>query len=458
MLIFIAVAGLVIFGLFSWFFTLESRDERHVIFVVLVMTLLVEGLLAGPAAEVPVGILRPRVAGQDFRPPDAVIVAALAARLLSIRSQHFSRVSIWWTAFIAMYVTGVGIGLLHGLPSQEVLFQGKGAFYLVGGMVIASGADLRRVSSSVWKLGLVLAAMVPIALVVDAINLDVSLSTPIQRLNRLGRLSNDTVTLVTLAGVMVILSEAVRPQRRLRVAIAGMVLMLAPAAGHQRASYLVVGAVLAAFAILFMGAAWKRRSTVTGVEVGLLASGLLGLVIAGFLVTSSPGVLIGPVEDAFAGEAEQRSAESRISLVDQAVDKIQSSPVIGSGVGTKVVRQAELSDKEVAAAAHNIVLDLTMRVGIIGLALFVGATWWTMRGGVRVWRQHPDDGVAAAAAAATIIIFGVIAKGMVEPAIDKFRLSLSLGIGVGLVMAGMRSLADAGAPDETSPARALEHG
>lgn len=447
MLIVIAVTGIVLFGLLGWFYSLEEDDNRHMILIVLVCTLLAEALLAGPAAEVPVGILRPRVFGQDFRPPDAVILAALAARVLSVRGTHVSRLAVGWMLFLLMYTTGVAVGLLEGIPYVEVLFQGKAVFYLIGGMTIASGADVMRVYQSTWRLGYVLAALVPIAVVLEAINFNISVSTPVQDLNRLGRLSNDTVTLITLVGVLVILTEATRPNRRLKVGIAALLLLLAPAAGHQRASYLVLLAILLAFGVLSFGKTWSRRATVTPVEMGLIGTGMLGLVVLGFLITSSPGVIIGPVQDAFGGEAEERSAAARISLVDQAIEKIGDSPVIGSGVGTKVIRKAELSNKEVEAAAHNVFLDVTMRIGFVGLFLFLGALWSTASHGGRIWRRARDNITASVAAAGTIIVFGVLTKGMVEPALDKFRLSLSMGIGIGLVMAALRQF-EADGPDE----------
>lgn len=438
MLVFLAGTGIAATGLLIWFFSLEYRGERHKIFLVLFFTLLVEALLAGPAADVPPGILRPRLFGQDFRPPDLVIAAALATRLLAVTHLRASRVALAWAGFIAVYVTGVIVGLLHGIPYGEVLFQGKGAFYIVGGMLIASGADVRRIGESVSNFAIVLAALVPIGVIIEAINLNISLNTPLQRLNRLGRLSNDSVTLITLIGMAVVLIEATRTERRPKAAIAGAVLLLAPAAGHQRASYLVLAVGLVLIFTLSLGSTWRRRSSLTGVETSLFGVALVGLVFAGVAATASPGVVIAPVQDAFSGEAEERSASARFTLIDQALDKIQDSPVIGSGVGTKVIRKAELSNKEVEAAAHNVVLDVAMRVGLFGLLLFLTAVIVTLTNALRVWRRARDNVVASVAIAGAFIMLGVVTKGMVEPALDKFRLSLSLGIGIGLVLAASR--------------------
>ncbi|MFK8023549.1 MAG: O-antigen ligase family protein [Ilumatobacter sp.] len=439
MILAIAVSGMVLLGLIVWFNALEGRNQRHVIFVVLAITLVVEALLAGPASEVPVGILRPRIIRQDFRPPDAVIVAALIARTLQFRGRSFPRLGLFWFGFITLYVAGVGVGLLSGLPVIEVLFQGKAAFYLVGGMTIAAGADVRRLADSIAKLAVVLGFMVPIAFVIDAARIDLSLSTPVQRFNRLGNLSNDTVTLLTLIGAVALISEVTREDRRFKVALASLALLFAPLVGRQRASYLVVLAIAIVFVILIAGSTWRKRSGATGVEIGLFAIGLIGLAIAGVALTSSPAAILEPVTDTFGGDANARSADSRVSLYNQALSKIQDDPIVGSGVGTKVVRVAALNaSKEVDAAAHNVLLDVALRIGLVGLGVYLIALWSTAATALRLWRAAVDDRVAAMAVGGLMVVAGTFAKGLVEPALDKFRLSLAMGIGVGLVMAAVR--------------------
>lgn len=447
MLVYIAATGLAVIALITWFHSLEVRGKRHTILVVLVVTIVAEALLAGPAAEVPVGILRPRVFGQDFRPPDAVIVAAVVVRMLHLRGRELSKVGMVWAAFIAVYLTGVLVGLLNGLPPMEVLFQGKIVFYLVGGMVVASGADLDRAYESISKLAVVLACMVPVAFAALTFKLDLSFGTPVQRFNRLGRLGNDSITLLTLVGVLTLLVEVTRARQRFIVVVAGIVLVLAPAVGRQRASYLVVAAMVVACVFLVSGRTWQRRTSATGVEMGLIGIGLVGLIFMGLAITASPGVIIEPVQDAFTGAADERSAQARVSLYDQAIAKIGDSPVIGSGVGTKVIRRAELGNREVAAAAHNIVLDIGMRIGLVGLMIYLAALWTTAAEAIRIWRSSIRNAVAAFAMGGCLIMLGVFAKAMVEP-LDKFRLGLASGIGVGLVLAARAAIVSR---DDASP-------
>ncbi len=84
-------------------------------------------------------------------------------------------------AFIALYVLGVAIGTLNDLPMVDVLYQGKAAFYLVGGMVVASGADVRRLFDAIGKVGVGLAVLVPIGMAVRTAGLQFTIDTPVQR-------------------------------------------------------------------------------------------------------------------------------------------------------------------------------------------------------------------------------------------------------------------------------------
>ncbi len=447
MLLTLLVAGLALGGLLAWFVSLEGRDERHKIFVMLVIVMLVEAMLAGRAAEVPRGILRPVIAGQDFRPPDAIIVAALGARILHL-GNTFTRLSGLWAAFLAIYVTSALVGILNGFNTVEVLFQAKGSFYLLGGMAIASGADPKRLADGLSRFSLVAAGAATAAVLMTFAGVRLSFSLPGQRINSLGALSADSITLLTTIGVFTVVVEAVREERRWPQIAAGLVLLISPIAGTQRASYMVLVVMILVLLLLFSTSTWKRRSSVTVVEVSLVVAGLIGAVGLNFVIAEGEQV-VAPFEEAFTGAAEQRSAESRFGLADQAVDRIQERPILGWGTGVKVVRQAEFSNREVNAAAHNLILDIGMRVGITGLLVFTIACVASVATGLALWRQARSDVVAAVAAAATVSLIGVLAKGMVEPALDKFRLSLTFGISIGLIMAARMADERGDEPDET---------
>ncbi len=155
----------------------------------------------------------------------------------------------------------------------------------------------------------------------------------------------------------------------------------------------------------------------------------------GFLVTDAPGVFVAPVESTFSGVGNVQSADARLSLADEAIAQIREHPIIGVGVGAQVTNEAPAAREETTAAAHNLVLDLWMRLGIVGLIAFAGAVIVTASTGFSTWRKAASNGVAAIALGSVFVVLGIVTKAMVEPALDKYRLSLSLSLAVGCVIA-----------------------
>jgi len=434
------VGGVVLLGLLSWFYLLEIDGKRHTIFVVLAVVFLVEAIIAGGGASVPVGILRPQFGGQDFRPPDVVIVAAMGAHLLAGRIGRIGPLTFAWFPFTLVYGGGVVIGVLMDQSIDLVLFDGKFLFYLIGGAMVASGVDTERLMESVGRVGLVLAPVVPIALVVRTSGLDITINTPVQRLESLGALSNDTISILVALGAIVIVAECVRRSPSFVRLGAGAVLLLAPLAGQQRASYLSLGAVVIALIVFVSGRTWTARSTVRPAQLALVAGGLTAIMLLGFVTSESPGVVT-LVDDAFGGIGNQQSAEARQVLYTNSIAQISEHPIVGSGVGARVSGLVDAG--ELTTSPHNVVLELLLQVGAIGLAAFaiaIGVTWATS---IRVWRWAPQAATAAVGAAAVIVFAAVLAKAMVEPALSKFLIGLFMGVALGCLAAAERTVVPA---------------
>src|ERR1035437_9441941 len=146
---------------------------------------------------------------------------------------------------------------------------------------------------------------------------------------------------------------------------------------------------------------WKRvRSTPT--ELGLGVATFIALLLVPVLVTAivgkrQPAVpFSGTVNAAFDTQAKALSAQDRLNQWATARRLISENPILGSGLGFtyqhydpgyKVFVTTDLT--------HDIVLDLLIRVGAIGLALFVIALAITLFDGIWVWLRHPDALVAA---------------------------------------------------------------
>ena len=421
--------------LFAWFVVLEFNDRRHTIFNVVALTFIVEAVVTPEVAAVPVGLLRPELFGQDFRPPDLLLFAALAARLLAGRWGRIGPVGLAWFPFFALYFTGVVIGLMVGLEFAQVLFQGKLLLYLVGGLVVASGADIDRLVESIGTLGLVLAPMLPIGLIVSLSDLEIVVNTPIQDFPSLGQLSHDSVTILVAIGGAVIITEAVRSRPRWYVAGAGTALLLVPITRDQRGSYLTLAAVVVTLALLALGRTWRRRSSVSGAQMALIASVLIAIGALGFASGAASEI----VDEAFGGQGNVESAEERVKLYEESLRLAQERPVLGYGVGAEVETTRVNSGEDLQTTAHNLVLDTWLRIGLVGvffMMIALGVTSWTA---VAVWRGPTSDQVAAIAIAGLLGILGWLAKALVEPALDKFRLSLLLGLALGFVAASWRA-------------------
>ena len=343
-----------------------------------------------------------------------------------------------WFPFVAVYAGGMAIGVLNSQPIDLVFFEGKTLFYLVGGALVASGVDLERLMGSIGGVALVLAAVVPIAFFLRTAGIEWALNTPVQRLPSFGALSNDTITVLVALGAVVIVAEAVRAAPSYLRVGAGVVLLLSPVAAEQRAAYLSLAASLAALVVIVAGRTWRRRSTIRPVQLGLVAAVLTGVLLVGYLATDSPGVVLSSVEDAFGGVGNQQSAQARTSLYDESWAQIRENPIFGTGVGAQVTTTVESG--ELTASAHNIGLELLLRVGAVGLVAFTIAVAVTWSVSVRVWRWAPSSPVAAVGPAVIIVFASVLSKAMVEPALSKFRLALFLGLALGCLAAAERTL------------------
>lgn len=434
----VAIGGLTLALMISWFRILDSSGRSHRIFVVLVGAYVVEAVVTSEASSVPFGLLRPRILGQDFRPVDLVIFAAIAARTLSSRPIRVGRLELAWAPFVLLYFVGVIAGLWVQLPFVQVLFQGKLLLYLFGGAMVASQADPDRVAASIGRLATWLAPLVPIGLIVETTGARIAISTPVQRLPTLGRFSNDTITIFVVIGAAALVAELVRDRQRVGVIVAGVVLMAAPLSGDQRASYLTLVACIGALFFVLLGPTQRRRSPIGPTHVFLGGAVMVAMALVGV----AAGPLTAIVDDAFAGQANEDSAEARVGLYEEAAASINEHVLIGSGVGAQVESTKPATGAELVTTAHNVLLDVLLRVGAIGLVAFVVALAVSLWTGFRVWRDAPTDGAAAVGIGAVLGLVGWFAKAMVEPGLDKYRLAMVLGLSVGLLNAAWRATVD----------------
>jgi O-antigen ligase len=140
------------------------------------------------------------------------------------------------------------------------------------------------------------------------------------------------------------------------------------------------------------------------------------------------------------GKAE--SAQDRLNLAAEAEKLIPQHVFVGWGLGIEFTYYEAGQRKIVPVAyAHNIVLDLWLRLGVIGLIMFVAAMGFSLRDGVMAWRRHPDPVVAALALGSLAVLSGLLATAFLEPFLDEYRLATLFGVTLGMLRATVTSMA-----------------
>ena len=92
------------------------------------------------------------------------------------------------------------------------------------------------------------------------------------------------------------------------------------------------------------------------------------------------------------------------------------------------------------AYAHNLVLDLWLRLGLVGLVSFFLALIGSIAGGLRVWRRHRDPVTAALALGLVAVVCGLVATGFLEPLLDEYRFAVLFGVSLGILRACVTSM------------------
>lgn len=438
--------GIVFLMLVGWFLTLESQGRRHTIFLVFVTSYLVESMLGGESGQVPTGLFRVNVGGLDLRPVMVVFSAALLARVLTSgrRPEKVTGLEAAWYAFWGWYTLGIFVGLSAGLPQARVLFQGKAGFVFAGAMLVTSAADVDRLSKRITdkRLAMVLAASVVIGLIVQVLDIRIRLQTPVQTINRLGNLSNDSVTFLCFFGATVLLLELAKARPDVWVWGSALVMLTSPLARTQRASYLALGLIVLVISWVALGPKFRDIVKITGAQTALAITAVLGLAVAGVLFTSG-GIVASQVDSTFLGEQEATAAAVRVDFAESAIQTIREHPVMGEGVGSTFVLSIDRVGDDQRRTAHNMILDIGMRSGLAGIFLFVVACFVTALAVRREWHRKVDPATSLLVLGVSFALVATFARAMVEPSIDFHRTMTVLGMSIGLLVALGRRPEDA---------------
>lgn len=422
---------------------LERRGRAVDVVLFLWALLLVDAVLY-PGFSSPPGLLHPTVGGLSFRLPEVIIPVALLARLTAVGlPRRVSTRLLWWLAFAAWYLFEAGMGLLDGHLGEDVLFEAKALIYVSGGLLLAAGVPASDYVASRGLPRLIKGASVLalVVLVMSQLGLTVVAELPLFTLERFGEMGADAGTIFATLGIMAV-ALAARTTQRHGLLLAAGPLLLCPLATRQRAALLALIAALLVMAVGWWVSRGRQRFTITPTEAGLLAMGVLAVLLVPTLgrvpVEEAPTVnpFAEELRSSFTSRSKALSAEARRNQWRNASALVDRRPFLGWGLGKKYWYFEKGPDEFWNSnITHNVGLDLLLRSGVIGLGLFVVAVGASLADGPPTWRTHTDPRLAGLALACTAGVLGLLTRGMVESILEEYRLATALGLLLGTLRA-----------------------
>jgi O-antigen ligase len=437
--------------LLVWFVQAE-RAGRATTLVFILGLLVVETVLYGNQGEVPTGLLHPGTQPLTFRFVDEVIAIALVARLIGRGAPLRAGAGpLLWVAFLTWIASAGVVGFFGGNDIDLVTFEAKAILY-VGVFAVAAGVPAQRLleGRSMLRLVYFSGGTAGVLCFMDVTGIRVRVPLPGIGVANVGAIDGDTATVLVAIGIIGLALGACSERGRLGLLLASGPLMLAPFLSLQRAA--MVTLAIGVFVIVVMApAAWRRVRT-TPTELALATTVIVGLFLSATLINAAaegkaPEVpLASRLTTALYSPGKQLSAQDRINQLVAVRPLIAEKPLLGWGLGkTYTYWEPGFQKFLLVNITHNILTDVTLRMGVVGLLLFLAAIALSMRDGVSAWLRHRHQIGAALALGCVAVVVGLLAKGMVESIFEKYRMATLLGIMLGM----MRALATSADRTET---------
>jgi len=432
------VALVVVLAVIAAFVRLERTGRSHVPAAICLGLLLFEAVVLPSQAEVPNGLFRFGAAGQDIRITAVPVILAVIARLWARGfPTRFSTTGLLWTSYLAWYAMGAVIGHIRGNPTEVIIFEFRSVIFITAGYLLFAGtpigAFMARRPVGVWVA--VVTPAIAVMSMLTLFNVYTHVSLGLQRIPSFGAYGPSGRSVVAAMGVILVITEACRPRPRTWILVCALLLMISPIVGIQRSSMIQAGVGFVLLGVVAFGRTWRRRARVTPTVSGLVVLGLVGLgvfaVVLPPALTGQPSIIVSSLDRAFTGEGQTASVGARERLWSETRDLIEEHPVFGWGLGqrSQLTRPFPLEPLEVSS--HNILLDVWIRAGIVGLFLFLLALGASVVDATRAWRRNPDPVVGAFAMGCGIALVALASKGLVESIFENFRIALLFGMLLG---------------------------
>jgi hypothetical protein len=437
----------------------EREGKAYLAPLVLLAMLVIEGTLYPDATTIPRSIFHPGSGSTQLRLPEIYITLALVARLIARgRPTRIGLPAGLWLAFGTWMAVGIVEGELYHNSLSQNLYEGKDLFYIVGAYALAAGVPVRRYieSGDLYKLGYLAVACISLIDLMSIGGIDINTNLPLLPLVNFGQVGTETAALCLGIVVVCFLCKMASGPIRIR-----HVMMLVPVVAgvvlaDQRAvlvNLTVVTVVLILGLVVGSRPGIARRFSVRFGEVVLTLLAIAGIVLVVLVVPAAVDnqpvkiPLASTFQKLFHSEGKAESAQDRLNLAAEAEKLIPHHLLIGYGLGVSFqYYEAGFRDVQQTYYAHDIALDLWLRLGLIGLVLFAVALAASVVGGLRVWRRHQDPVTAALALALVAVAAGLLATAFLEPFLDEYRLATLFGVSLGMLRGTVTSLSQQGRP------------
>jgi O-antigen ligase len=349
--------------------------------------------------------------------------------------------------------------LYHNSFSQDI-YEAKDILYIVGAYALAAGVPVRKYfeRGDLYKLGTLTVVCATVLDLMQIGGVAVNTNLPLLPLQDFGLIGAETAALFLAIGLVCFLTRLATGPVKFRHVLALVPVVVSVVLANQRAVLVNLAVVVLVILVAVLVAHRRGMARRFHARSGHVVLTLLALVAIGMAVVVVPAAvdrqapkipLASTYDSLFHNEGKAQSAQDRLNLASDAEALIPHHLFIGYGLGFQF-NFYEVGTRRVQpiAYAHNIVLDLWLRLGLVGLTIFVLALGDSVLGGLRAWRRHTDPRIAALALALVAVVAGLMATGSLEPLLDEYRFATLLGVSLGMLRACVTSL--------DSPPRTLE--
>jgi O-antigen ligase len=446
--------GLLLAAVLGVVFWRRERQGRGITVVAIIWALLLlEVVLYPNQSTVPPGIFHPEFGGLSFRLLDLVVPIAVAARIGVHGLGRFGGNALLWGAFFGWLLTAGIIGLLNGNPVAIAAFEAKALLYLSAIFLTATIPAREYLASRMITRLIGGAAVLATLLMITStagLTFDLGAQPPEdanefltegESLGQTGELSADAATMFVSLGIIALALAFNSPASRQRggLMIAAAPLLASTIGGAQRAAFVELAVALSLLVLLILVSSRPLRTTAT--EIGLAVMVVAALILTPLLVSTARGEETGTapfereITASLSGREEQQTTEARVYQWRMAQELIEERPLLGWGLGKEYEYfEPGFSEFVTVDITHNIVLDLLLRTGVIGLLLFLAAIGTSAYRGLRAWFGERDGLLAALAVGTVAALGGLLAKGLAESLFEKYRIAVALALLIGILI------------------------